>query len=73
MAEKNDTIKMEGVVIEVLRGTKFIVLLENNKKCTCTISGKLRKNFIKIIAGDKVSVEISVYDLTKGRIIWRYK
>ncbi len=70
---KDDVIEVEGVVIEVLRNAMFKVKLSNDHVITAYISGKLRMNYIKIIAGDKVTVEMSPYDLTKGRIIWRSK
>ena len=70
---KEDVIEVEGRVEEVLPNAMFIVELENGHKVTAHISGKLRMHFIKILKGDKVTVEISPYDLTKGRIIWRDK
>ena len=70
----NDKIEMEGIVTKVLPGTKFIVtLLDNGMEVTCTISGKLRKNYIRILLDDKVTVQISPYDLTRGIITWRTK
>ena len=70
---KDDVIEVEGKVIEVLPNTKFIVELANSHKITAHISGKLRMNYIKILPGDKVTIEMSPYDLSKGRIIWRDK
>ena len=70
---KDDVIEVEGKVIEVLPNTKFIVELANSHKITAHISGKLRMNYIRILPGDKVKVELSPYDLTRGRIIWRDK
>ncbi|MGN1317841.1 MAG: translation initiation factor IF-1 [Lachnospirales bacterium] len=70
---KNDVIEAEGTVLEKLPNAMFQVELENGHKIIAHISGKLRKNFIKIIPGDKVQVEMSPYDLTKGRITWRGK
>ena len=70
---KEEAIEMEGVVLETLPNTKFIVKLENGMEITAHISGKMRKNYIKILTGDKVTVEITPYDLTKGRIIFRSK
>ena len=70
---KSDVIEVEGVVIEKLPNAMFQVELENGHKILAHISGKLRMNFIRILPGDKVLVEISPYDLTKGRIIWRDK
>jgi len=70
---KDDVIEVEGTVIEKLPNAVFKVELSNGHEIIAHISGKLRMNFIKIIPGDKVLVEISPYDLTKGRIIWRDK
>lgn len=70
---KSDNIEAEGVVTEVLRNAMFKVKLANGHIVTATISGKLRMNYIKIFAGDTVKLEISPYDLTKGRITWRGK
>ena len=68
---KDDCINAEGVVVDVLPGTMFRVKLANGHVLLAHISGKMRKNFIRIVPGDKVSVEISPYDLTKARIIFR--
>lgn len=75
MAKQDDRFEMEGKVIETLRGTKFRVQLENGHVCTCTLSGKLRQNYIRIIPGDIVTVDLSINDpkLENGRIIWRTK
>lgn len=70
---KDDVIEVEGTVIEKLPNAIFKVELFNGHKIIAHISGKLRMNFIRIIPGDKVLVEMSPYDLTKGRIIWRDK
>ncbi len=70
---KEETIKVEGVVSEVLPNTMFRVELENGHKVLAYISGKMRKNFIRILPGDKVNVELSVYDLSRGRITYREK
>lgn len=70
---KDDVIEVEGKVIEALPNTVFKVQLENGHVVTAHISGKLRMNFIKILVGDIVTVEVSAYDLTKGRITWRSK
>lgn len=70
---KDDCIEVEGTVIEVLRGATFIVKLTNGHNITAFLSGKLRMNSIKILVGDTVKVEMSPYDLTKGRVIWRGK
>ena len=74
MAEvKGDIIEVEGEVLELLPNTKFKVKLPNNHVILAHISGKMRMHFIKILPGDKVLVEISKYDLSKGRIIYRSK
>lgn len=70
---KDDVIEIEGKVVEALPNTMFKVELENGHIITAHISGKLRMNFIKILVGDVVTVEVSAYDLTKGRITWRSK
>ena len=70
---KDDVIEFEGVVTEALPNATFKVKLPNGHIVTASISGKLRLNCIKILVGDKVTVEVSVYDLTKGRITWRTK
>ncbi len=63
----------EGIVVEAMPNTTFKVKSDNGHEITAHISGKLRMNYIKILPGDKVILEISPYDLTKGRIIWREK
>lgn len=70
---KEDVIEVEGTVVEALPNTIFKVELENGHQILAHISGKLRMNYIKILPGDKVKVELSPYDLTRGRIIWRAK
>lgn len=70
---KDDVIEFEGTVIEALPNTVFKVQLPNGHIVTAHISGKLRLNYIRILPGDHVTVEVSVYDLTKGRITWRTK
>ncbi len=70
---KQDVIELEGTVTEAMPNTIFKVKLENNHEITAHISGKLRMNYIRILPGDKVIVELSPYDLTKGRITWRGK
>jgi len=68
---KDDVIEVEGTVVEALPNAMFLVELENGHKILAHISGKLRMNFIRILPGDKVTVELSPYDLTRGRITWR--
>ena len=70
---KADVIEVEGTVLEKLPNAMFKVELENNHVVLAPISGKLRMNFIRILPGDKVTIELSPYDLSKGRIIWRDK
>jgi len=70
---RDDVIEVEGKVIERLPNATFQVKLENGHVILAHLSGKLRMNFIRIITGDKVLIEMSPYDLTKGRIVWRDK
>lgn len=70
---KDDVLELEGTVLEALPNAMFTVELENGHKITAHISGKLRMHYIRILPGDKVTLEMSPYDLTKGRIIWRAK
>ena len=70
---KTDVIEIEGVVVEKLPNAMFKVELEKGHIVLAHISGKLRMNFIKILPGDKVTLEMSPYDLSKGRIVWRDK
>ena len=70
---KADVIEVEGTILEKLPNAMFQVQLENYHQVLAHISGKLRMNFIRILPGDKVTIEMSPYDLTKGRIIWRDK
>ena len=70
---KADVIEVEGTVVEKLPNAMFQVELESGHQFLAHISGKLRMNFIRILPGDKVTIEMSPYDLTKGRIIWRDK
>ncbi len=74
MAEKKeDCIQVDGVVVKVMPATLYRVKLENGHEILAHISGKMRKHFIKITTGDRVTVEISPYDLTKGRITFRHR
>ncbi len=70
---KHDTIEVKGTVTEVLPNTIFKVTLENGHQILAHVSGKIRMNFITILPGDKVTVELSPYDLTRGRITYRHK
>ena len=70
---KSDVIEVEGTIVEAYPNAMFQVELQNGHKILAHISGKLRMNFIRILPGDKVTVELSPYDLTRGRITWRGK
>ncbi|MCG0276113.1 MAG: translation initiation factor IF-1 [Thermosediminibacteraceae bacterium] len=70
---KEDVIEVEGTVVEPLPNGMFRVELKNGHKVLAHVSGKIRMNYIRILPGDKVTVELSPYDLTRGRIIYRYK
>ncbi len=70
---KDDVIEMEGTVIETLPNTMFRVELENGHVITAHISGRMRKHYIRILTGDKVRIEMTPYDLTKGRITYRFR
>jgi translation initiation factor IF-1 len=73
MAKKEEKIEMEGTVIEALPATQFRVELDNGHEVLAYLSGKMRKYYIRILLGDRVRVEMSPYDLTRGRITYRYK
>ena len=70
---KEDVIEVEGVVIDALPNAMFKVQLENGHEVLAHVSGKLRMNYLRIVPGDKVQLEMSPYDLSKGRITWRVK
>ncbi|MBX7042264.1 MAG: translation initiation factor IF-1 [Ignavibacteria bacterium] len=70
---KQEAIKVDGIITEILPNTNFKVKLENGHEVLAHISGKMRMHYIRILQGDKVTVELSPYDLTKGRITYRYK
>ncbi|MCS6965512.1 MAG: translation initiation factor IF-1 [Candidatus Kapabacteria bacterium] len=70
---KEQSIRVDGIVEESLPGTQFVVRLDSGHRVTAHISGKMRLNYIKILPGDRVTLELSPYDLTKGRIVYRYK
>ena len=70
---KQDLIKQDGIIAEALSNAMFRVRLENDHLIVATISGKMRMNYIRILPGDKVAVEMSPYDLSRGRITYRYK
>ena len=73
MSDKEEPIEVEGTVVEPLPNAKFRVELENGHKVLAHVSGKMRMNYIKILPGDKVTVELSPYDLDRGRITYRHK
>jgi translation initiation factor IF-1 len=73
MGQKKDVLEFVGVVVECLPRTQFIVELENGHKVTAHISGRMRRHYIRIIPGDRVKVEMTPYDLTKARIVFRDK
>jgi translation initiation factor IF-1 len=70
---KEDKIELEGKVVEALPNTEFLVELENGHRVRAHVSGKIRMYYIRILPGDKVTVELSTYDLTRGRITYRHK
>jgi translation initiation factor IF-1 len=71
--KKEDKIDVEGTVVEALPGTQFRVRLDNDHEILAYLSGKMRKYYIRILLGDRVRVELTPYDLTRGRIVYRYK
>ena len=73
MMDKDDRLQVEGVVLKALPNTTFLVELENGHKIMAYLSGKMRKFYIRILPGDRVTVELSPYDIGKGRIVYRYK
>jgi translation initiation factor IF-1 len=73
MSSKEDSIELEGTVVEALPNTQFIVELENGHKVLAYLSGKMRKFYIRILLGDRVKVEMTPYDMSKGRIIYRHR
>jgi len=70
---KEDKIEVEGIIVEALPSTQFTVELDNKHKVLAYLSGKMRKYYIRILLGDRVKVELSPYDLTRGRITYRFK
>ena len=73
MAKKEEKVRMEGTVVKALPGTQFKVKLENGHEILAYLSGKMRKYYIRVLLGDQVTVEMSPYDLTRGRIVYRHK
>ncbi len=73
MAKEEDKIQVEGTIVEALPGTQFRVRLDNGHEVLAYLSGRMRKYYIRILLGDRVRVEMSPYDLTRGRIVFRYR
>ena len=73
MAKQDDKLEVEGTVVEALPNTQFLVELDNGHKVLTYLSGKMRKYYIRILLGDRVRVEMTPYDLTRGRITYRYR
>ncbi len=73
MAKKEEKIEVEGTVVEALPNTQFMVKLDNGHQVLAYLSGKMRKFYIRILLGDRVKVEMSLYDMNRGRIIYRHK
>lgn len=73
MADKEDKLEVEGTVVEALPNTQFIVELDNGHQVLAYLSGKMRRYYIRILLGDRVRVEMTPYDLNRGRITYRYK
>ncbi len=73
MAKREDKVEIEGTVVEALPGTQFRVKLDTGHEVLAYLSGRMRKYYIRILLGDRVRVELSPYDLTRGRIVYRYK
>lgn len=73
MAKNEDKLEVDGIVVEALPNTQFLVELENKHRILAYLSGKMRKFYIRILLGDKVRVEMSMYDPSRGRIVYRYR
>jgi translation initiation factor IF-1 len=73
MAKKEEKIRMEGTIVKALPGTQFQVELDNGHEILAYLAGKMRKYYIRVLLGDRVTVEMSPYDLTRGRIVYRHK
>ena len=73
MTKKDDKVRMEGTIVKALPGTQFLVELENGHEILAYLAGKMRKYYIRVLLGDRVTVEMSTYDLTRGRIVYRHK
>ncbi|MEJ2411711.1 MAG: translation initiation factor IF-1 [Anaerolineales bacterium] len=73
MAKKEEKIRMEGTIVKALPGTQFLVELDNGHEILAYLAGKMRKYYIRVLLGDRVTVEMSPYDLSRGRIVYRHK
>lgn len=73
MAKKDEKVRMEGTVVKALPGTQFKVELDNGHEILAYLAGKMRKHYIRVLLGDRVTVEMSPYDLSRGRIVYRHK
>ena len=73
MAKKEEKVRMEGTIVKALPGTQFLVELDNEHEILAYLAGKMRKYYIRVLLGDRVTVEMSTYDLTRGRIVYRHK
>ncbi len=73
MAKQDDKLRMEGIIMKALPGTQFLVELDNGHEILAYLAGKMRKYYIRVLLGDRVTVEMSTYDLTRGRIVYRHK
>ncbi len=73
MAKKEEKLRMEGTIVKALPGTQFLVVLENGHEILAYLAGKMRKYYIRVLLGDRVTVEMSTYDLSRGRIVYRHK
>ena len=73
MAKEDDKLTVEGTIVEALPGTQFTVKLDNGSEILAYLSGKMRRHYIRILLGDRVRLEISPYDLARGRIVYRYR
>ena len=73
MTKKDDKVRMEGIIVKALPGTQFLVRLDNEHEILAYLAGKMRKYYIRVLLGDRVTIEMSTYDLTRGRIVYRHK
>jgi translation initiation factor IF-1 len=73
MAKKEEKVRMDGTIVKALPGTQFLVELENGHEILAYLAGKMRKYYIRVLLGDRVTVEMSTYDLSRGRIVYRHR